>query len=115
MFGRKKNKNITYQKHGTSLEQMHKPLLEILAASENKVIPNAELYSFVYACVATRAEVLSSGEVYLYRKQVNKITEASDVDLEVLLNKQNLLGQTFQQLLYFIAGNLDLYGNLSRC
>lgn len=111
MFGRKKNKNITYQKHGTRLEQIHKPLLEILAASENKVIPNAELYSFVYACVATRAEVLSSGEVYLYRKQVNKITEASDVDLEVLLNKQNLLGQTFQQLLYFIAGNLDLYGN----
>ena len=110
MFGQKKNnKIVNYQKNSANPDKDFAVLLRKLTT--NQTISDAELKTFAYACIQKRAEVLSGADIFLYRKQSNKLADVQDDKLDILLNKVNVYGQSLQHILHFVSANLDIFGN----
>lgn len=65
------------------------------------------IYSIVSTCVTIRAENTANANIYLF----NGDKEIEKHEIIELLNKQNIYGMNLYQTLYFIAHNLDIYGN----
>lgn len=74
-----------------------------------QLFANKETYtSFVYSCVNTRAEKISSAKICLFDGD-NEIENPNDIILK-FFNKIHGNQLTFQQILYYISVCLDLYG-----
>lgn len=69
-------------------------------------------YSWVYTGITTRAENLINANIYLYQKSKSgEIKELDNHPFLDMMNSFNLYGQTFEDIIYSISMNLDVYGN----
>jgi HK97 family phage portal protein len=70
--------------------------------------------SYVYACIACRAENISKAKIYLHNNSSNKNKRKVEIfshPFLEMIKKPNRFNQSFENLLYLISVSLDLYGN----
>ncbi len=68
--------------------------------------------SYVYACIACRAENIAKAGINLYRRNITSgRTELRRHSFLDMIYKPNKFNQSFENLLYLISVSLDLYGN----
>jgi len=69
-------------------------------------------FSWVYTAITCRAENLIKAEIYLYQREKNgKIKEVENHPFFDIMNVLNVYDQSFQDIIYSISLNLDVYGN----
>lgn len=69
-------------------------------------------YSWVYTGITCRAENIVNANIYLYQKQRGgSIKEIDNHPFLDLMNVYNVYGQSFEDIIYSISMNLDVYGN----
>jgi HK97 family phage portal protein len=67
--------------------------------------------SFCYSCINVRAEAVMGGKILLYKQQLNKQKEIFEHPFLDLINKANIYGQSFTDILFLISSVMDLDGN----
>lgn len=67
--------------------------------------------SFAYACINVRAELIMSGDILLFKKQLTKNKEITDHPFLDLISRNNIYDQSFPDILFLISSSMDLNGN----
>lgn len=85
--------------------------VKLFGTSGNNIL-REDYRSFVFSCTNKRAEKVREADLVLYKQQVKDKKEViQSHPFYNLINTENIYGQSFGEIQYLIAANLDLYGN----
>jgi len=106
IFGKKKQNNKLSQ---TTTGQDYGQWMSLFPNSDETVL--TQYRSFAYSCINVRAEAIMTSKILLYKQQLNKRKEIYEHPFLDLINRLNIYGQSFNDVLFLISAAMDLNGN----